>query len=124
MDLAEMIKVGPDPSRGVGALVLRRFRDIERARQQGWRWPEIAEGLGFPADRGRAIGEAFNRIARKVAEKKLKPIDVPAPAATATAKPWTTAATGTTAAVPAPGYHPSGRRLAPGEKLREDGLDF
>ena len=75
MDLAEMIKVGPDPSRGVGALVLRRFRDIERARQQGWRWPEIAEGLGFPADRGRAIGEAFNRIARKVAAGAMKPID-------------------------------------------------
>ena len=53
MDLEEMIKVGPDPSRGVGALVLRRFREIERARQQRWRWAEIAEGLGFPADRGR-----------------------------------------------------------------------
>ena len=75
MDLAEMIKVGPDPSRGVGALVLRRFRDIERARQQGWRWPEIAEGLGFPADRGRAIGEAYNRIARRIVEGKMKPID-------------------------------------------------
>ena len=75
MDLAEMIKVGPDPSRGVGALVLRRFRDIERARQQRWRWSEIAEGLGFPADRGRAIGEAFNRIARKVATGAMKPID-------------------------------------------------
>ena len=127
MDLEEMIKVGPDPSRGVGALVLRRFREIERARQQRWRWAEIAEGLGFPADRGRAIGEAFNRIAKKVAEKKLKPIDAPAPAATATAKPRTTAATGTPAATtvaPAPGYHPSGRRLAPGEKLRDDGLDF
>ena len=126
MDLEEMIKVGPDPSRGVGALVLRRFREIERARQQRWRWAEIAEGLGFPADRGRAIGEAFNRIAKKVAEKKLKPIDAPAPAATGTAttKPRTTAATGTPAAAVAPGYHPSGRRLAPGEKLRDDGLDF
>ena len=75
MDLDEMIKVGPDPSRGVGALVLRRFREIERARQQRWRWAEIAEGLGFPADRGRAIGEAFNRIARKVAAGAMKPID-------------------------------------------------
>ena len=127
MDLEEMIKVGPDPSRGVGALVLRKFREIERARQQRWRWSEIAEGLGFPADRGRAIGEAFNRIAKKVAEKKLKPIDAPAPAATGgtAAKPRTTAAMGTPAAAAvAPGYHPSGRRLAPGEKLRDDGLDF
>ena len=75
MDLEEMIKVGPDPSRGVGALVLRRFREIERARQQRWRWAEIAEGLGFPADRGRAVGEAFNRIARRIVEGKMKPID-------------------------------------------------
>ncbi|HUW97938.1 MAG TPA: hypothetical protein VMV40_03710 [Acidiferrobacter sp.] len=75
MDLEEMIKVGPDPSRGIGALVLRRFRDIERARQQRWRWSEVAEGLGLPADRGRAIGEAFNRISRKVATGAMKPID-------------------------------------------------
>ena len=92
MDLLEMIKTGPDPSRGVGALVLRRFRDIERARQQGWRWPEIAEGLGFPAARGRAIGEAFNRIARRIAEGKMKPIDAPA-AGTARTSRQTPAAT-------------------------------
>ena len=123
MDLSEMIKTGPDPARGIGALVLRRYKDIELARQQRWRWAEIAAGLGLPAARGPALAEAFNRTAKAIAEKKLKPIDAPAPAATGTAaKPRTTAtATGTPVA---PGYHPSGRRLAPGEKVREDGLDF
>ena len=129
MNLSEMIKTGPDPARGIGALVLRRYKDIELARQQRWRWAEIAEGLGLPATRGPALAEAFNRATRRIAEKKLKPIDAPAPAATGgtAAKPRTTAATGTPAAAPAPvapGYHPSGRRLAPGETLRDDGLDF
>ena len=127
MDLSEMIKTGPDPARGIGALVLRRYKDIELARQQRWRWAEIAAGLGLPAARGPALAEAFNSTAKAIAEKKLKPIDAPAPAATGgtAAKPRTTAATGTPAAATvAPGYHPSGRRLAPGEKLRDDGLDF
>ena len=126
MDLSEMIKTGPDPARGIGALVLRRYKDIELARQQRWRWAEIAEGLGLPAARGPALAEVYNRIARQVAEKKLKPIDAPAaPAATGTATKPRTTATGTPAAATvAPGYHPSGRRLAPGEKLRDDGLDF
>ena len=126
MDLSEMIKTGPDPARGIGALVLRRYKEIEHARQQRWRWAEIAEGLGLPSARGPALAEAFNRATRRIAEKKLKPIDAPAPAATGTAsaKPRTTAATGTQSATVAPGYHPSGRRLAPGEKLRDDGLDF
>ena len=92
MDLSEMIKTGPDPARGIGALVLRRYKDIELARQQRWRWSEIAEGLGLPAARGPALAEAFNRTAKTIAEKKLKPIDAPV-AGTARTSRQTPAAT-------------------------------
>jgi len=77
----------------------------------------------MPADRAKALAAAFCRVAKKkVAAGTLEPPESkPATqAATGTAaKPRTTATTGTPAAAPAPGYHPSGRRLFPGEKKSE-----
>jgi hypothetical protein len=127
--LQELVDAGPDPTRGLQHLVLARFHLISRARARLRKWPEIAEALDMPADRAKALAASFYRVAKKVKAGDLEPPEskpaTAAPAATGTtAKPRTTAATGTPAATVAPGYHPSGRRLAPGEKLRDDGLDF
>ena len=126
--LQELVDAGPDPTRGLQHLVLARFHLISRARARLRKWPEIAEALDMPADRAKALAASFYRVAKKVKAGDLEPPETKptTPAATGgtAAKPRTTAATGTQSGTVAPGYHPSGRRLAPGEKLRDDGLDF
>lgn len=124
--LQELVDAGPDPTRGLQHLVLARFHLISRARARLRKWPEIAKALDMPADRAKALAASFYRVAKKVAAGDLEPPETKpaAPAATGTATKPRITATGTPAAVPAPGYHPSGRRLAPGETLRDDGLDF
>ena len=76
-DIATLARTYPDPSRGIGLLVLREFRNIQRARARGWRWPEVAASLGYPGQ-GRSIATAFSRVKKRVEAKTLEPPD-PAP---------------------------------------------
>ena len=76
-DIQTLARTYPDPSRGIGLLVLREFRHIQRARARGWQWPEVAASLGYPGQ-GRSVATAFGRVKRRVEAKTLEPPD-PAP---------------------------------------------
>ena len=71
--LKELLARGPDPTRGLRGLALSRYHDIATARRQLWRWREIAESLDLLPAQGAALGEAFSRVARRIAEGKLEP---------------------------------------------------
>ncbi len=83
-DIQTLARTYPDPSRGIGLLVLREFRHIQRARARGWKWPEVAASLGLPG-LGRSVATAFGRVKRRVEAKTLEPPD-PTPAS-ATKRP-------------------------------------
>ena len=84
--LKELLTRGPDPTRGLRGLALSRYHDIAQARRQLWRWREIAESLDLLPTQGAALGEAFSRVARRIAEGKLEP-PAPATAAGGNARP-------------------------------------
>ena len=86
--LKDLLARGPDPTRGLRGLALSRYHDIAQARRQLWRWREIAESLDLDPTQGAALGEAFSRVARRIAEGKLEP-----PAATTAPAPRPSPAT-------------------------------
>jgi hypothetical protein len=77
--IATLASTYPDASQGVGLLVLREFRNIQRARARGWKWPAVADSLGRPGQ-GRSVAQAFSRVKKRVEAKTLEPPDpTPAP---------------------------------------------
>lgn len=72
--IATLANTYPDSSQGVGLLVLREFRNIQRARARGWKWPAVADSLGRPGQ-GRSVATAFGRVKRRVEAKTLEPPD-------------------------------------------------
>ena len=81
--LEELLARGPDPARGLRGLVLARYTQITQARHQLWQWGEIAEALDLPPTSGPSLGEAYRRVAKRVAAGTLEPPPptTPAPAA-------------------------------------------
>ncbi len=107
----------PKRSARVAAFV----QPITRARERGLTWKQIVQEIGQsvgidPEAKGAAdrLRLAFKAAIAQIGRGRLNPEQVqavPAPAPGDTKKPT-------------PGMHPSGRRLMPGEKLRDDGLEF
>ena len=64
--LASLAKGYPPGSRGIRGPVLREYARIEAARQRGWSWKDIAEGMNLPAARADEVASAFRRVARRV----------------------------------------------------------
>jgi hypothetical protein len=73
-DIATLARTYPDPTRGIGLLVLREFRHIQRARARGWKWPEVAASLGYPGH-GRSVAQAFARVKKRVDAQTLEAPD-------------------------------------------------
>ena len=74
MSLERLQKEYPPGERGLGARVLREYRAIKEARAHGWRWSEIATEMGLNTkDAARDLGNAFARVARKIAAGQLVP---------------------------------------------------
>lgn len=73
--LAELIARGPNPARGITALVLKNFRQIEQARGLLWDWPTIAAALDLPAGprSAKALRAAFARVRLGIKNKTLEP---------------------------------------------------
>ena len=69
--LANLAKNYPPGSRGLGVLILREYAQIESARQRGWCWKDIAEGMNLPGAKAKALAEAFRRVARRIAAGRL-----------------------------------------------------
>ena len=81
--LEELLARGPDPARGLRGLVLARYHQITQARHQLWQWGEIAEALDLPLTSGPSLGEAYRRVAKRVAAGELEPPPPSAPSAAA-----------------------------------------
>ena len=75
--LGALIAAGPDRTRGLQNLVLTRFWDISKARAHLRQWGEIAIAMDMPG-RGKALSEAFARVRKGVAEKRMEPPTAPA----------------------------------------------
>ena len=93
---------------------------IVAARQAGMTWMEIGDRVGMP---GEAARKAFARAVAAMQAGRLVPreqLPLPDPSA----RPAQAAPAPGDTKKPTPGMHPSGRRLMPGEKLRDDGLEF
>ena len=92
------------------------------ARLAGETWTEIGSRLGIP---GEAARKAFTRAQAAVRAGRLVPREqFPLPDPSARATQAVPAPTPGDTKKPVPGKHPSGRHLLPGEKLRDDGLEF
>lgn len=63
-DLEKLINEGPDPHRGLTALVLSRFHEIQLARQYARPWAKIADALHLPHGKTKALSAAFWRVSR------------------------------------------------------------
>lgn len=81
--LEELLARGPDPARGLRGLVLARYHQITQARRQLWQWSEIAAALDLPLPSGPSLGEAYRRVAKRVAAGGLEPPPPPPPATAA-----------------------------------------
>ncbi len=73
--LTELIARGPNPARGITALVLREFRQIEQARGLLWDWATIATALDLPPGprSAKALRAAFARVRLGIRDKTLEP---------------------------------------------------
>lgn len=80
-DLEKLINEGPDPARGLTALVLSRYHEIHLARQYARPWAKIADALHLPPGKTKALSAAFWRVSRGIEDGRLK-----APPVNATAK--------------------------------------
>jgi hypothetical protein len=105
------------------ARVAPLVQPITRARERGLTWTQIVREIGQsvgidPEAKGAAdrLRLAFKAATAQIERGRLKP-------AQAQAVPPIVPAPGDTKK-PVPGRHPSGRHLLPGEKLRDDGLEF
>ncbi len=87
--LTELIARGPNPARGITALVLKNYRQIEQARGLLWDWPTIATTLDLPPGprSAKALRAAFARVRRGIKDKTLEP---PPEGGAARSKPSTT----------------------------------
>ena len=96
--LTELIARGPNPARGITALVLKEFRQIEQARGLLWDWATIAAALDLPPGprSAKALRAAFARVRLGIKNKTLEP---PAGGA-ARSKPSTTSQAGSQAISP------------------------
>ena len=72
MSLSTLIEKGPNPEKGMQALVLRNYQDILTARQLLWGWTDIARELGIEG-KGNSLRRSFVRVYAKVAKGTLKP---------------------------------------------------
>ena len=79
--LQDLLAKGPPPNRGLRGLILGRYHEVTRARRQLWHWGEIAEALDLPPTSGPSLGEAYRRVAKRVAAGELEPPPPTAPAA-------------------------------------------
>ena len=88
MSLTTLIETGPNPDKGMQALVLRNYQDILTARQLLWGWQDIARELGIEG-KGNSLRRSFVRVYAKVAKGTLKPGNVTpsSPAVQRTASP-------------------------------------
>ena len=80
-DLEKLINEGPDPARGLTALVLLRYHEIQLARQYARPWAKIANALHLPPGKTKALSAAFWRVSRGIESGRLK---APPPATTRT----------------------------------------
>ncbi len=95
---------------------------VAAARQAGMTWMEIGDRVGMP---GEAARKAFARAVAAMQAGRLVPREqLPLPDPSARPAQAAPAPGDTKKPVPIPGRHPSGRHLLPGEKLRDDGLEF
>ena len=78
--LQDLLAKGPPPNRGLRGLVLGRYQEIAQARRLLWQWGEIAEALDLPLTSGPSLGEAYRRVAKRVAAGELEPPPPSAPA--------------------------------------------
>lgn len=69
--LKGLIDRGPNPSRGLTALILREYSDITEARALGWGWAEVADALGKPG-MGKKLAKAFYLTTSRIQTGKLK----------------------------------------------------
>ena len=81
--LQQLLRRGPNPDRGLTALVLANHADIKQARQWLWPWTTIAENLDLPTTKARALSAAFRGVERRLKAQKVR---AGAPT-TATARP-------------------------------------
>ncbi|MDA8191244.1 MAG: hypothetical protein M0Z68_07220 [Gammaproteobacteria bacterium] len=107
--------------------VLADYLLIRRLRAQNCPWHRIAASM--PGVNPDSLRKVFRWVDKRVKEGDLEPPEgggAPAKREIKAQSTQTQSAQSPVAATakPAPGYHPSGRRLAPGETLRDDGLDF
>ena len=59
----------PNPKRGVKAVILANFADIEQARACMWGWDDIGESLGYD---GRTLSRAYYRVRDRMANGKVR----------------------------------------------------
>ncbi|MBU2856948.1 hypothetical protein HF289_08695 [Acidithiobacillus ferrooxidans] len=72
MSLATLIERGPNPEKGMQALVLKNYQDILAARQLLWGWVDIARELDIEKQ-ANSLRRSFMRVHGKVEKGILKP---------------------------------------------------
>lgn len=72
MSLTTLIEKGPNPEKGMQALVLKNYQDILTTRQLLWGWGDIARELGIEG-KGNSLRRSFLRVQDKVGKGTLKP---------------------------------------------------
>ncbi len=81
--LQELIRQGPNPDRGLTALVLANHAEIKQARQLLWPWARIAPALDLPVSRARALSAAFRSVEKRLKAERVRTARSPsAPKAT------------------------------------------
>ncbi|OCB02521.1 hypothetical protein BBC27_12835 [Acidithiobacillus ferrivorans] len=71
MSLRTLIEKGPNPDKGLQALVLQHYQDIATARQLLWGWVDIARELGIEGQENSLL-RSFQRVHAKVGQGTLK----------------------------------------------------
>lgn len=71
-ELQELIAQGPDPDRGLTALVLSRYHEIQLARQYARPWAKIADALRLANGKEKALSAAYWRVAKGIESGRLK----------------------------------------------------
>ena len=104
------------------ARMAQHHEAVIAARLAGLSWSEIGDRLGAS---GAATRKAHVRALAAMRAGKLVPLEqMPLPDPSARATQAVPAPTPGDTKKPVPGKHPSGRHLLPGEKSRDDGLEF
>ena len=70
--LQQLIRQGPNPNRGLTALVLANHGEVKQARQLLWPWSRIAEALDLPISRARALSAAYRGVERRLKADKVR----------------------------------------------------